>query len=161
MADHHFWTNVREDWAGFSSDVEFRHPFFGKEAVTIFLREEDHEEDEQPPSQKQLDEYAETYKSFLANVDAILYNLQTAAYRHYQQLYAHYFENSDKSGEAALGIDSVEKHNDYIKDILEIRILHDNVIKIAISYVVDPEHGLEFKLVDNKIVSIGGIAEAN
>ena len=47
-----------------------------------------------------------------------------------------------------------------MKDILEaIRISDDKTIRIPIHYDLDEEHGLEIKIVKNKVVAIDGISE--
>ncbi|MDA6069097.1 hypothetical protein NJT12_05645 [Flavobacterium sp. AC] len=68
-------------------------------------------------------------------------------------------EESQQSGKEPLNIDAKEKHFEYIKDVIYIRILKRNTIQILIRYDLDIEHGLEFKIRNNKIVAAGGIAE--
>lgn len=162
MTTHPYWGSVDQDWAGFSSDISISHPFFTEQNITIFLGEEfddEGEEIEDPPTENQLDIFAKTYQDFLANIETNLSSIQNKAFDYYQKHYAHYFENPEKSGEAALGVDTVEKHNEYIKELMYLRVLENDTIKISIRYQVDTEHGIEFKLMDGQIEKVGGIAE--
>ncbi len=162
MATHKFWGEVKHDWAGFSSDISFSNPFFDKQIVEVFFGEEydeDGEENDEPPSDKVLDNFTETFKDFTDNIGIRLSDLQQKAFERYKKVYAHYYENSEKSGKQPLNIDSVDKHNEYIKDIMYLRVLDDKTIKVTIRYKLDTEHGLEFKYVDGQIVNVGGIAD--
>lgn len=159
---HKYWGNVEEDWAGFSSDITFSNPFFDKQNVEVFLGEEFDEEGEEidePPTESQLTEYAETYQNFIKNIAVIVKNTQDKAFERYLKLYAHFYENPEKSGEPALNIHSTDKHNDTIKEIMHLRVLDEKTIKLSIRYKLDREHGLEFKFVDGLIKDVGGIAE--
>jgi hypothetical protein len=159
---HPFWGKVESDWAGFSSDIYFSQSFFDKQEIDVFLGEEYDEEGEEiddPPTKTQLTEFAETYKSFISNIENCLSDLQLKAFERYKKIYAKHYENTKESGNPPLNIDSVEKHNEYIKEIMYLRILDEKTIKVSIRYTLDTEHGLEFKFVDGKIQNIGGIAE--
>lgn len=162
MKTNEFWEKIKKDWAGFTSDISFSNPFFGQREVAVFLGEEfdeDGEEMEEPPSENQLAEFAETYQNFIENIEMNIKNIQRKAFERYLKLYAHYYENPEKSGEPKLNIDTVERHNLNIKAILHLRVLDGKTIKLAIRYKLDTEHGLEFKFVDGKIENVGGIAE--
>lgn len=162
MTTHPYWKTVGEDWAGFSAEITFSHPFFEKQNVEIFLGEEydeDGEEIEETPDGSQLDAFAASYQSFLNHFEAHLQNIQIKAFERYQKLYEHYYENPDKSGEPALQINNVEKHNEYIKEIMYLRILEDDTIKLSIRYQIDTEHGLEFRFENGAITAVAGIAE--
>lgn len=162
MTTHQYWGNVEQDWAGFSAEITFSHLFFSEQNITIFLGEEfdeDGEEIEEAPTENQLNAFAETYQSFITNFEKHLREMQIKAFERYQKLYAHYYENPEKSGEPALNIDNIEKHNEYIKEIMFLRILEDDNIKLSIRYQIDTEHGLEFRFENGKIVAVGGIAE--
>ena len=159
---HKYWGKVEEDWAGFSSDITFSHPFFDKQNVEIFLGEEydeDGEEIEEFPTENRLTEFAETYQNFIENIEINIKSIQDKAYERYLKLYAHFYENSEKSGEPALNIDNVDKHNENIKEIMYLRVLDDKTIKLSIRYKLDTEHGLEFKFVGGQITNVGGIVE--
>jgi hypothetical protein len=162
MVTHPFWGNVEQDWAGFSAETTFSHPFFENGNVEIFLGEEydeDGEEIEDPPTRDRLSAFADTFRNFSDNIESRLDAIQLAAFERYQKLYAKYYENPEESGAPALGIDSPEKHNVHIKEIMHLRILEDDSLKITIRYALDTEHGLEFKFSGDQIVAIGGISE--
>lgn len=159
---HKYWGNVEEDWAGFSSDITFSNPFFDNQNIEIFLGEEydeDGEEIEELPTENQLTEFAETYQNFITDIETNIKSIQDKAYESYLKLYAHFYENSEKSGEPALNIDNADKHNDHIKEIMYLRVLDEKTIKVSIRYKLDTEHGLEFKFVGGQITNVGGIAE--
>ncbi len=162
MTMHKFWGNIEEDWAGYTSDIYFSCLFFDNPKVEIFLGDEYDEEGEEievPPTEKQLTAFEETYKTFIDNIEKHLIDLQSKAFDRYKRIYAKYYEDSEKSGEPPLNIDSIEKHNDYIKDLLYLRILDDKTIIVTIRYKLDTEHGIEFKFVDGQIDAVGGISE--
>lgn len=159
---HIYWGNVEADWAGFSSDLTFSNQFFDKQEIEIFLGEEydeDGEEIEEPPTENQLTEFAETYQNFIENIETNIKSIQDKAYERYLKLYAHFYENSEKSGESALNINNTDIHNENIKEIMYLRVLEEKTIKLSIRYKLDKEHGLEFKFVDGLIKDIGGTAE--
>ncbi|WP_264550715.1 DUF6985 domain-containing protein [Flavobacterium sp. N2038] len=162
MTIHPYWGNIEEDWAGYSSDIYFSYPFFENSKTEVFLGDEydeDGEEIETPPTEKQLTAFAATYKSFIDNIENHLADLQLKAFDRYNRIYAKYYENSEQSGEPPLDIDTTEKHNAYIKDIMYVRILDDKTIKVTIRYKLDTEHGIEFKFVEGQIEDVGGISE--
>ena len=162
MITHKYWGKVEQDWAGFSSDITFSNPFFNKQDVEVFLGaeyDEDGEEIEETPTENQLTEFAETYQNFIENIEVNIKSIQEKSYERYLKLYAHFYENPEKSGKPALDIDNTDKHNDYIKEIMYLRVLDDKTIKLSIRYKLDTEHGLEFKFVGGKITNVGGIAE--
>ncbi|MDQ0593610.1 hypothetical protein QFZ37_001979 [Chryseobacterium ginsenosidimutans] len=159
---HSYWGNIEADWAGFSSDLTFSNPFFDEQEIEIFLGveyDEDGEEIEELPTENQLTEFAETYRDFLENIETNIKSIQDKAYERYLKVYAHFYENSEKSGEKALNIDNVDKHNENIKEIMYLRVLNEKTIKLFIRYKLDREHGLEFKFVDGQIEDVGGVAE--
>lgn len=161
MIEHKFWGNVKRDWSGASSDKIFRIPHF-KAKVEVFLGEEfdeDGEEIEELPTKRQLDNFEKTFNNFLENINDIIFDIKEKTFVRYKKIYAKYYENSEQSGKEPLNIDTEEKHFEYIKDVLSIRILKRGTIQILIRYDLDTEHGLEIKLTNNKIVGIGGIAE--
>mgnify|MGYP001760125161 CR=1 FL=1 len=71
--------NVKDNWAGFTSDITFSNPFFDKQNVDIFLGEEydeDGEEIEEPPTENKLNDFAETYQNFIRNIEQHLADIQ-------------------------------------------------------------------------------------
>ena len=159
---HTYWGNVvKAEWSGFIAGITFSHPFFENRQLEIFLGpefDEDGEEIEEPPTAEQLDAFAATYRQFIDNIEANLKSIQEKAYERYLAFYAHYYENPGKSGEPALGIDSVEKHNNQIRRLVSLRLLDGDALTLAIRYKLDTEHGLEFRFENGKIVAVGGIS---
>lgn len=95
MTTHPFWGKVEQDWAGYSAEITFYHPFFKNSGVEIFLGEEfdeDGEEIESPPTAEMLLAFARTYKNFLDNIENNLIAIQQAAFDRYQKIYAKYYE---------------------------------------------------------------------
>jgi len=173
QVEHKFWGMVEQDWAGFSGEVKFTSPHFEQE-VDIFLGtefDEEGDEIENPPEPEQLDEYETVYKSFVAQFDKIIIEIQEKAFKQYVKQYAKYYEKpfkvesffdtdvSEGKKHDPLGIDSKEKHFEYMKDIEYLRITDGKTIYMPIHYKLDTEHGLEIKFVNNKIADIAGIAE--
>lgn len=176
MTEHSYFGKVEEDWAGFSSEYKVKIPHFETE-VEVFLGEEfdeDGEEIETPPTNQQLDDFEQTLKCFLDNIDSIIVDIQQSAFERYLRIYAKYYEKpfevlfenakvqktENDELHPPLNIDTKEKHFEYMKGILEkIRVLENQTIKIPIDYAIDEEHGLELKMINNKVAAIGGIAE--
>ena len=174
MTTSNYFGKVEKDWAGFSAEKSFEIPYFDK-SVKIFLGEEfdeDGEEVDMPPTQEQLNEYENTLKQFLAEIDKVIIDIQEKAFERYLRVYAEFYEKpfvvesffktNMKSGEThpPLNIDSKEKHFEYMKEIhLYIRVLDDNTLKIPIYYDLDSEHGLELKIINNKVTAVAGIGD--
>ena len=174
MTKHNYFGKVEEDWAGFSSEYKFDIPYFDK-SVEIFLGEEfdeDGEEVDTPPTPVELDEYENTLRNFLAEISEAIVNIQEKAFERYLRVYAKFYEKSfvvesffktdmkEGATHLPLNIDCKEKHFEYMKEIHGyIRVLPDNTLKIPIYYDLDSEHGLELKIVNNKVAAIGGIGE--
>ncbi|MCU4416815.1 DUF6985 domain-containing protein [Acinetobacter bereziniae] len=160
---HDYWGEIHPSWAGFSSETFFSHAFFNQHANReIFLGEEFDEEGneiEQEPDQEQLNAFAKTYQKFLQNFEQHLKTIQQHAFERYQKLYAHHYENPEKSGEAALNIHNVESHNPYIQTMLNLRLSSPDILRLSIHYDLDTEHGMEFKFVNDQLETVAGIAE--
>ncbi|WP_430909029.1 DUF6985 domain-containing protein [Maribacter sp. 2-571] len=162
MIQHSFWGEIVEDWAGFSPGVKFVSPYFPEKEIKLFLGteyDEDGEEIEIPPTTDQLDSFQKTYSAFIDGIDTVMEAIKAQTFERYLGLYAHYYENETKSGTPPLGITTMDKHFVTLQDVLYLRILDHDTIKIPIHYTIDTEHGLEIKLNANRIVAIGGIAE--
>ncbi|WP_405415272.1 DUF6985 domain-containing protein [Maribacter sp. Asnod1-A12] len=161
MNEHKYWGKVEQDWAGFSSGIQFSSPYFDNANVTIFLGEEFDEDGEEIelPSNKNLDAYEKTYLKFIENLEDVVQKIQVSTFDYYIKYYAHYFENEKKSGKKPLGISTKEKLFEYIRDINYIRILENDNIKIPIHFKIDTEHGIEVRLENNSVINVGGIAE--
>ena len=160
---HPFWGILTDLGDGYLTNIQFKSDFFHvKDGVYLGgLYDEDFDDsgDRISPSLELQEEYALTYQSFIRHWTELLPQLQEQAFARYQKLYAHYYENPEKSGEPALNINTIEKHNFYILDLLNIRISANQTVRLAIDYQLDPEHGLEFMFVNNELMDVGGIAE--
>lgn len=171
-----YFGKIEYKWAGFSSEFKFHIPYFESDVEVLLGAQfdEEGEEIETPPSHEQLVEFEKTLKSFLSNIDTIIIDMQQAAFNYYKSRYAKYYEvpfkvlfenqkiqrNPHGALHPPLNIDTMEKHFEYMKDLLEwIRILEENTVVVPIRYALDEEHGLELKVVNNKIKIVGGIAE--
>lgn len=160
--NHKFWGEIQEDWAGISGDKLFKISHFKDDEIQIFLGEEfdeDGEEIEEFPTNEELDDFEKTYNSFLKNIEDVILQIKEETFLRYKKIYAKYYEDPKQSGEEPLNIDTKEKHFEYIREVLYIRILKRNEIKIPIRYDLDTEHGIEIKLRNNEVVEVGGIAE--
>lgn len=175
---HNYFGKIsqHEFGAGFQSEHSFHIPHFEKDVI-IYLgdeNDEDWEVIETPPTEQELEEYQLTFKLFLEQIDSAIDSIKEAAFEHYKKYYAKYYETDfeviftcdklqeSKNGELhpPLTIDTKEKHFEYMTEILEsIRISDKDTIRIPIHYDLDQEHGLELKLVKNKVVAIGGISD--
>jgi len=160
---HDYWGDIHPSWAGFSSETFFSHCFFNQNADReIFLGEEfdeDGDEIEEAPNLDQLNAFAKTYQLFINSIEQHVQTIQQHAFERYQKLYAHYYENPEKSGEAALNIQDVESHNPYIQTMLNLRVSTPDTLTLSIHYDLDTEHGMEFKFVNNQLERVAGIAE--
>ncbi|MCD8413715.1 hypothetical protein [Tenacibaculum finnmarkense] len=178
-----YFGEVKKDYCGFSAQNTFEIPYLktynNTESIKIYLGEQfdsdnDWKEFENPPSITKLNEYENTLKTFIMEIDNIFINVQFETFEHYKSVYAKYYEqpffamfenikiqkNENDKLNSPLCIDNKEKHFEYIEGILEsIRILDNNTIKIPFSYYIDEEHGLELKIVNNIVEKVGGIAE--
>ncbi|PZU79595.1 MAG: hypothetical protein DI529_17440 [Chryseobacterium sp.] len=181
MKLHNFFGQVKSDFQGFSAEKTFEIPHFkiykNAKSVKVYLGKQYDEEwkkIETLPTQKQLDEYEKTLKTFLTEIDSIINDIKEKSFEYYKERYAKYYEEpfevlfennkiqNTENGQlhSPLNIDNGEKHFDYMNEILEsIRILENNVMVIPLSYDLDEEHGLEIKIANNKVEKIDGIGE--
>ncbi|MDR2920147.1 MAG: hypothetical protein LBV72_12380 [Tannerella sp.] len=181
MTKQSYFGQIKKGSLGFSAEHTFEIPYFetynNATSVKVCLGEEYDEnwkKIEMPPKQQQLDEYEKTLKNFLIEIDRVIVDIQEKAFEYYKKRYADYYEKpfevlfentkvqETENGELhpPLNMDNKEKHFDYMKKILGyIRVLDNNTLKIPISYALDEEHGLELKIVNNKVVAVDGIAE--
>ena len=181
MTEHSYFGQVKKEWCGFAAEHKFKIPYFdvynNATSVKVFLGEqydEDFKEIETQPTNQQLMEFEQTLKDFLNNIDSVIVDIQQYAFDRYQRIYANYYEKpfevlfenammqkaENNELHSPLNIDTKEKHFEYMKKILEIiRVLENQTIKIPITYALDEEHGLELKIVNNKVVTVDGIDE--
>ncbi|MBK8186444.1 MAG: hypothetical protein IPK77_03920 [Cellvibrio sp.] len=104
------------------------------------------------------------------DIDKVILDIQQAAFNYYESYYAKYYEipfqvifennviQKPHNGmlHPPLNIDTKEKHFWYMKRMLGwIRILDGNTLVIPIPYALDEEHGLELKIVNNKVKVVG------
>lgn len=176
MKKHQYFGKIITDkWDGFYSSKEINLPYFEQIIkVNLVVYDEDFEPLEDVLSNETLDEYADTLKNFIENIDKLILKIQELAFENYLEIYAKYyekpfeviFENSKiqktENGELhkPLQIDSKEKHFEYMNSILEKIIISNNrTIVIPLCYDIDEEHGIEVKIKSNKVVKIDGIGE--
>ena len=181
MTEHSYFGQVKKDWCGFSAEHKFEIPYFdvygNVTSVKVYLGEqydEDYKEIETPPTNHRLMEFEQTLKDFLNNIDSVIVDIQQSAFERYQRIYARYYEKpfevlfqnamvrkaENNELHSPLNIDTKEKHFEYMKIILEtIRVSENQTITIPITYALDEEHGLELKIVNNKVAAVDGIGE--
>lgn len=159
IMNHPYWGGITESWNELVTINKFSIPYFDQD-IKIHLGREDNEEEEiNIPITDQLDDFKETFKNFLHDIEKIVPDIKQQTFDRYNKLYAHYYEDESKSGQEPLNIDTPEKHFEALKDINYIRIQEKGVIHIPIFYGLDREHGIEIKIKDNKVECIGGIGE--
>jgi hypothetical protein len=176
MSKESFFGKIKEDYApSFYSEFKFKVPHFERDAEIILGNQydEDGEDIETPPTDLQLAQYERTFKSFLDNIDNILPDIQQSAFEYYKRVYAKYYEKpfedifdlykgteteNDKT-HPPLCLDTKEKHFEYMKKIINIQIVENQILFITIHYSLDTEHGLGLKIANNKVVAVDGIGE--
>ncbi|MFL0092924.1 hypothetical protein [Tenacibaculum maritimum] len=156
MTDYINWGEIEEDWAGFSSELEFKSSLFFNKGITIFLGDEydeDGEEVENPPTIGQLNIYYSAYLKFIEHLDIIVKDIKVKTFKRFSKIY----ENK----EGVPRISNEEEHFQYLEDINYIRISENTIIRIPIHYSnIDKEHGLEINIdVSTLEIKLGGIAE--
>ncbi len=166
---------IANEWNEFYSSKEFYIPYFEQNIqVKLVEYDEDFEPIEEALSKELIDEYAETLNNFIENIDTIIKDIQKIAFEYYLRVYAKYYEKpfevifenekikSVESGQLhePLQINSKEKHFEYMnRGLYDIEISNHKTIVIPFRYAIDEEHGLEVKIINNKVVKVGGIAE--
>ena len=176
MTNHkYFGKIIQDEWNEFYSTMEVNLPNFSNSAkVKLVEYDEDFEPIEEPLTEQLLDEYAETLKSFLENIDVIIKGIQKSAFENYLKIYAKYYEKpfevlwenqkikkrQNQELHEPLQIDTKEKHFEYMNSVLENIIISNNkTIVIPFSYDIDEEHGLEIKIRNNEVIKVDGIGE--
>ncbi|MCL2058453.1 MAG: hypothetical protein FWH01_05265 [Oscillospiraceae bacterium] len=169
-----YFGKINSDISGYFSELKIMLPYFDEE-IEVYLGKgyDDYSTDLlPPPTCQQLAEYEQALKVFLDNIDTIIVDIKQAAFENYLKYFAEYYEepfhvlsenNLVKSDQTSglhppLNIDSAEKHFEYMKNVIGFMVLDKNTIIISISYALDEEHGIEFKLIDNKVAQIDAIA---
>ena len=124
---------------------------------------------------KKLAEYEQTLRQFLDNTNSIVEQIAEKAYKYYMKNYAHYYEKAfevlfpndmvmpptDSKLHAPLCITTPDEHLRYMtfNPCNHIRILPRKTLVIPVYYALDEEHGMEIKIVDGKVKSIGESGE--
>jgi len=156
MVNHVNWGKIEEDWAGFSSEIEFKSNLFFDKDVTIFLGDEydqDGEEIEILPIKEKLDIYYQTYSKFIEHLDAVIDKIKVKTFERFVKIY--------QNKESIPLIKNKEEHFSYLEEVNYIRISEDTIIRIPIHYSkIDNEHGLEVYIdISTLEIRLGGIAE--
>ncbi|WP_378181143.1 hypothetical protein [Aquimarina sp. SS2-1] len=137
MKKHNYWGKIEKDWAGFSGEILFKSAHFDNKEITVFLGnefDEDGKEIEAFPTDNELTDFEKTYLHFLSHLGDIIKEIKERTFERYLKVYAHYYENEEKSGQIPLHLDSKEKHFETIKSIINFRVLKNRTIKISIGY---------------------------
>lgn len=169
-----FWGNVVYDkYEGFKTERKVEVLALNMDATVYVGRayNDNGEEITTPPTMKKLEEYEQTLRQFLDNTDLIVSQIMEKAYKYYKKNYAHYYEkefevlfpnemvmpSADSKLHSPLCITTPAEHLRYMtyNPCKHIRILPRKTIIIPINYALDEEHGMEIKIVDGKVKSIG------
>lgn len=173
-----FWGNVMyNEYEGFKTERKVEIPALNMDA-TVFVGRAYNEYGEEittPPTMKKLEEYEQTLRQFLDNTDSIITQIAEKAYLYYKKNYAHYYEkefevlfpnemimpSADSKLHAPLGVTTPAEHLRYMiyNQCNHIRVQPRKTIIIPIDYALDEEHGMEIKIVDGKVKSIGEAGE--
>ena len=169
-----FWGNVVYDkYEGFKTERKAEVLALNMDANVYVGRayNDNGEEITTPPTMKKLEEYEQTLRQFLDNTDLIVSQIMEKAYKYYKKNYAHYYEkefevlfpnemvmpSADSKLHSPLCITTPAEHLRYMtyNPCNHIRVLPRKTIIIPIDYALDEEHGMEIKIVDGKVKSIG------
>jgi hypothetical protein len=165
QVSHPFWGLIKDSRRhGYTSDIMLYQPFFSAEKIPVYLGEhyiyltpneqklnpgKDYKPIELILNQDMLTEFANTYTDFLDHMDRHMKTLQQAMFMFYKEYLS---EHNDQFGV----IDTVEKHNEYIKDLYSFRIESGKRISLSFTYSLfwAPVHFIEF--VNGKLDNIHG-----
>jgi hypothetical protein len=133
-----YFGKIEKLFESFYAEYKFKIPYFEKE-VRLTLGpdyDESMNEIEGPPTENELNEYEDTFKKFLANIDGVINSIKTAAFEYYKECYAEYYEkefpldgifanpeNIEGKMHKPLNIKDKEMHFKYMKEIETIRLL--------------------------------------
>lgn len=134
MTNHSFWGDIRLYAGHYTAGITFSHPFFGNNNIEILLAPGI---ENTQPDEALLFEYASTYAHFINNIGNRLLALQQTMF----EVYVKYLkENNDNL------VDTIEQHNDYIKDLAFIRISTGDTVEFCFYYslVNAPVHSVTF-----------------
>lgn len=169
-----FWGNVvYDEYEGFKTERKAKVLALNMDATVYVGRayNDNGEEIMTPPTMKKLEEYEQTLQQFLDNTDLIVSQIMEKAYKYYKKNYAHYYEkdfevlfpnemvmpSADSKLHSPLCITTPAEHLRYMtyNPCNHIRVLPRKTMIIPIDYALDEEHGMEIKIVDGKVKSIG------
>lgn len=140
---HPFWGQIKDSRQhGYTSAIMLYQPFFSAEKTPVYLGNHDiyltpneqklnpgqeYKAIEQILNQDMLTEFAATYIDFIDHMDYHMKTLQQAMFMFYREFLS---EHYDQFGV----IDTVEKHNEYIKDLYTFRIEAGKQIILNFTY---------------------------
>lgn len=142
---HPFWGNIIDTRGkGYTGEIVFQHPFFLDKPFSIGLG--DHNIEYTPKEQKEnpalkykpleeifgpqltwLDEFADTYKDFIDNIDTCLHTFSVASFGFYKEYLAEQYD-----GEAP--IDTIAAHNEHLRYLADINIHTGRSITLLLYY---------------------------
>lgn len=133
LMEHSFWGNIKCDGSGCTAGITFSHPFFGNGKTEILLQVES---DGTVADEELLLAYASTYVYFLNTIGSRLFILKQKMF----EVYMEYLKQDDDE------IDTIEQHNEYIKDLAFIRIGPDDLVELCFYYALlnAPVHSVTF-----------------
>lgn len=131
--EHPFWGNINCDASGCTAGITFAHPFFGAGKVEIVLQ---NGPDGMIPSEELLLVYADTYVYFLNHIGSHLFVLKQRMF----EVFMEYLKKNDD------GIQTLEQHNDYIRDLAFIGIGPNDRVELCFYYSLlnAPVHSVIF-----------------
>lgn len=156
LAEHPYWGAVRDFYGDAQATLTFSHPRLGDEAVPIKLGEFDAQ---RRPSQRQLDGYAATYQAWLADMDAVLAQIEAQGFSYAQRFYASHCADHPEDLPPACPncLSSAAAHMTAMQNPVSLRVQAGKTVRLSISYALDREHGIEFKFVAGRLRDVGGI----
>ncbi len=156
--NHPYWGEIQTNFDDIpQSSNLFLIPGFGNDLAGQQICVSFHER-EQPTALtlQSLDQYAETFQSFLQILPALLPGIKARAFAYYQEYYAPVYENEASSGQPALGLTSPELHFEKMRTLEDISVQSHRAVTLQFDYAIDTEHDLEILIVDGIIHDIGG-----
>lgn len=164
---HPYWGNITDSLRanGYTSDIKFSHPFFGTKIFPVYLGQHtithtpnyirEHPGQYYKPIEEifgknyyLLDEFMKTHKDFMLNIDDKLATLQQKLFDHFEQ---HLAAQLPLIFEESPVIESIEAHNEYIKNLDSIRLLENGQIKFLFYYDLYPSPIFPVVFVDGQL----------
>lgn len=139
------------------SETLFTIPGFGEHAAGQPMQISFHKRGQAPDlTPKLLDEYAETFQTFLQLLPALLPAIKARAFDYYQEYYAPVYEHEAQSGQPPLGLTNPDLHFARMRNLDDVSVQGHRGVTLQFDYEVDTEHDLEILIVDGSIHDIGG-----